>query len=260
MNSQFDILLVEDEQVVIDATRRTLLPEGFSVDEAPDVASALQRLQQNSYKLILCDLMLPNVSGIELVEKVKRELPNVPVIMVTGYATLENAIRSFKVGAFDFMPKPFDIEELLGVVYRGINHFEALQDLATRTKPDASTASLDRDKRYFLGEHSWAKLDRDGVCVCGVGETFPYRMGEIQRVEFSSVNAEVLQGNACVKIISQEDLVNKVWAPVSGKVVATNSRIEQDVNLIDADPYGLGWLVKIMPTNLRSELENLQFR
>lgn len=113
MDKQFDILIVEDKLVIVEAARKILKSEGFSLDEAANSEIALQKLQQHRYKLIISDLMLPRISGIELIKKVNSTNPEIPIIIITGYAMLENAVKCFKEGAFDFIPKPFAAEELV---------------------------------------------------------------------------------------------------------------------------------------------------
>ncbi|NIR52786.1 response regulator [candidate division KSB1 bacterium] len=256
MNNKCDILVVEDEPVVIDAAKKILVPEGYKVDDAEDAESALHKLEGNKYHVILSDLMLPNITGLGLLERVKCREPAVPVVMITGYATLENAVKSFKDGAFDFIPKPFDMEELLGVVYRARKFFEL-----SRNRKDslAEVPGMNDEavKSYFLGDHAFASLAEDGSVLFAVGKTFPKLMGEVKDVELPEVDTEVLQGNPCVKIITRNKLVHKVWAPLSGRVIEINHKLEEDTGLIDSDPFDQGWLVRVIPTNLENELENL---
>lgn len=265
MKNEFDILVIEDESVVIEAAKKILTPEALKVDEALDAGTALDKLQQNKYKLILSDLMLPKISGFGLIEIVKRKYPTIPIIMITGYATLENAIQSFKVGAFDFIPKPFDFEELLGVVHRAINFVEMMNNYKQVENPkelfykEQCQSEDQLIKYYFLGEHAWVKLDQDGSAVVGVGVTFPKIIGDIVRIDFPPINEEINQGNVCVQITTQEKFVHTVWAPLSGRVIENNREIEQNANLINTDPFFQGWLVRILPTNLESELVNLTF-
>ena len=265
MNNKFDILIIEDDPVTVNATNKVLLKEGFKVDEAVDAESAFRKLQSNNYKIILADLMLPRISGIDIIEKVRQTNPEIPIIIMTGYAMFENAMKCFKAGAFDFIPKPFDIDELLGVVYRAMRHSELMTETNMQKKQFQSLSEKhpysDRiGKYYFLGQHSWANLDQDGVTVLGVGETFPARMGEIRAIEFPEINTFIWQGNLCVKIIAQKNQVHSVWSPLSGKVVEINHEIEINPDLMNTDPFNDGWLVKIIPTNLASELENLTLK
>lgn len=248
MSKGFDILIVEDEPVVSGAARKTLRAEGYEVEEVEDAPTALQRLEQNRYKLILCDLMLPNFSGFKLLEVLRADFPRLPVVIITGYATLENAIAAFKDGAFDFIPKPFDVDELLGVVYRGLRYSE------TEHRP---ALSVDPNSHYRLGEHAVVRLDRDGSAIIMVGNSFPGLMGEIEKIELPTEDTEILQGNACVRIIARGPVVHKVWAPLSGRVLKVNHDVENDSDLINRDPYGQGWLVRLLPTNQEDEFQNL---
>jgi CheY-like chemotaxis protein len=265
MKAEFDILVVEDEPVVIEAAKKILTPESLKVDEALDAETALQKLRHNKYKLVLSDLMLPKISGFDLIEIVKRKYPNIAIITITGYATLENAVQSFKLGVFDFIPKPFTFEELLGVVYRGMKFIEMI---SSHKRKDNQKEWLTRKryvgdklvKYYFLGQHAWAKLDQDGSAIFGVGETFPRIIGDIQRVDFPPINEEISQGSVCVQITTKQHLVHTVWAPLSGRVIEYNRDIEQNAHLIHTDPFFQGWLVRIIPTNLESELVNLTLR
>lgn len=248
MRKEFDILIVEDEPVVSGATRKTLRAEGYKVEEVEDAPTALQRLQENHYKLILCDLMLPNFSGFKLLQVLRADFPHLPVVIITGYATLENAIAAFKDGAFDFIPKPFDVDELLGVVYRGLRFSE------TEQRPEISAQ---QNSLYKLGEHSVARVDSDGSAVITVGSSFPELMGKIEKIELPEEETEILQGNACARIISEGNLVHKIWAPLSGRVLKVNHEVEKHSDLINRDPYGQGWLVRLLPTNQEDECRNL---
>jgi CheY-like chemotaxis protein len=260
--SAFDILLIEDEHVIVNVAKKILNMEGYEVDVAFDAETALDKFQQNDYKLIISDLMLPSISGIELAKIIKSKNPEIPVIIITGYAMLENAVKSFKVGAFDFIPKPFDLEELSGVVLRAMNYLSLIQNSDNQKKRFSllngkKTGSVQTETRYYLGQHSWAKIDSDNAITIGIGDTFSGKMGEIQKIELPFINSEVWQGNMCVRIISQKNRIHMVWAPLSGKIIGINPTIEQNLNLINTDPYNEGWLIKIIPTNLKNELKNL---
>lgn len=249
------ILLVEDEEVVAGAASRILNIEGFEIEMTSSAEQALEKLNENQYHLLLSDLMLPGMSGLELIQKIRGIYKEMPIIIVSGYASLANALKAFKEGAFDFIPKPFDFEELAGVVYRAIQHSGFVRDrVENQTEKMDINASF---KIYSLGEHSWARIDQDGSVVIGVGETFAGCMGKINWIELPSLNDEISQGNLCARIISQDYLNHMVWAPLSGKVVGLNTRVETDINLINTSPFKDGWLMKIVPTNRERELENL---
>jgi len=80
-----------------------------------DVDVALRKLKLNQYDLVILDLKMPKHSGIEILESIKKRYPDLPVVMVSGYASIENAIEATKLGAFNFVPKPFTPDELMKV-------------------------------------------------------------------------------------------------------------------------------------------------
>ncbi len=262
MSFDYDVLVIEDEKVVIDSVKKILIPEGFTIDETFDVESALLNLKENKYKLILTDLMLPKISGFELIEVVNEKYPDIPIIMITGYATLEIAVQSLKLGAFDFIPKPFAFAELLGVVHRAIK-------LVDIRKPSDGKAEFRKqshqqyyidnksEKYYFLGKHIWAKLDQNGSAKVGVDETFSKTIGEIHQIDFPSVNEIISQGNPLVRIYTNENLMHTIWSPLSGKVIEKNQEVEKVGTLIDKNRLFHDWLVCMIPTNLEEELQNL---
>ena len=113
MNPTCDVLVVDDETVVRAAVRRILESEGWSVGEAVDATEALAHEGLAQCRLVLCDMMLPGWSGLELAREIRHRRPEVPIVMITGYATAENALRAIEAGATAFLAKPFDVNELL---------------------------------------------------------------------------------------------------------------------------------------------------
>jgi DNA-binding NtrC family response regulator len=118
--SNADVLVVDDESVVCDCIRLVLEADGLTVATAGDVASALQHQALPACRLLICDLMLPDRSGIELVLAARAQRPGLPIVVITGYATTTHNLQAIEAGADDFLPKPFDEEELLRVVHRAL--------------------------------------------------------------------------------------------------------------------------------------------
>ncbi len=226
------------------------------MDTALEADVAARKLREISYRVVLCDLMLPGSSGFELIELAQATEGDTQVIVITGYATLENAIRSFKLGVFDFLPKPFDVEELQGVVCRALRYRKAASSGVGVKEPPAPAS----EKRYFLGRHAWARLELEGSAMFGVGETLPGMLGEVEKVELPDVDSQTVQGKRCARVVADKGKVHRVWAPLSGQIIALNQRSAAETDLIDVDPYGAGWLLRIIPSNLEEELEHLTRR
>ena len=122
------ILVVDDEEIVVKSCLRIL---GEGEYEAEGVASgeeALRRIEEHPYDVVILDIMMPKVDGLEVLRRVKESHPDIDVIMVTGLSQIETAVRSMKLGAFDYLPKPFDPDELKAVVGRALERRRLLQE------------------------------------------------------------------------------------------------------------------------------------
>ncbi len=117
------ILVIDDEQVILNAVSRIASAEGLNVDSDNDAASALKKLSHKEYSLILCDIMMPQMDGFTFLDEMQKRKILTPVIMITGYSTVENAVKSLYKGAIDFVPKPFTFEELNSSISRGIKFY-----------------------------------------------------------------------------------------------------------------------------------------
>jgi FixJ family two-component response regulator len=116
------ILVIDDEQIVHESVRRILEEEGYRVDGALRVDQALEKLANQSYDIVLTDLMMPERNGIEAVEAVARDHPETGVVVFTGFATVDSAVNSMKLGALDYLPKPFTPDELIEVMKRAYDN------------------------------------------------------------------------------------------------------------------------------------------
>jgi DNA-binding NtrC family response regulator len=112
------VLVVDDEPVIVESAAKTLSAEGYAVRTAAAAESALALLRAEAPDVVLIDLKLPALSGFDLLEVIRNEFPRVAAILMTGYATEENASTALEHGAAIFLPKPFTFEELLGAVER----------------------------------------------------------------------------------------------------------------------------------------------
>ena len=99
-------------RLIADSLRQHLMDEGYSVDTAATGAEAIERFDQGGHHLAICDLQLPDMDGLEVMRHMKDANPTTEVIVVTGYGSVQRAVEATKAGAFYFVEKPFDFEEL----------------------------------------------------------------------------------------------------------------------------------------------------
>lgn len=123
------ILIVEDEPNVVSVLTRGLNGEGFETSVAPDGLIALEMISSHTFDLIVMDIMLPGINGIDLCKQVKNKYPHIPVIMLTALGTTENIVTGLDNGADDYLVKPFKIAELSARIRTVLRRFAGNQPL-----------------------------------------------------------------------------------------------------------------------------------
>jgi two-component system NtrC family response regulator len=132
------ILVVDDDENLRWVLQTQLEQMGYVVSAAADGAAALEIIDREPPALILTDLKMPGISGMELLERVRREYPEVPVLIITAFGTIQSAVEAMRSGAYDYLTKPIDYDELSLAVSRVLDHFRLVQEVQTLR------ASLDR--------------------------------------------------------------------------------------------------------------------
>jgi two-component system NtrC family sensor kinase len=110
------ILVIDDEPIVRTSCERTLAPEGYDVTSAASGKEGLEMLEKETFGLVLLDLKMPDMDGIEVLDNIKNKWPDTKVVMVTGYSTVDTAVQALRFGAFNFIEKPFTPDTLLKAV------------------------------------------------------------------------------------------------------------------------------------------------
>jgi len=115
-----NILVIDDEEVMRDSCKQILSRQGHNVKLAEDGYQGLELLKEKSFDLVILDLKMPGIDGMEVLEKIKESSPETAVVVITGYATVESAVEAMKRGAYDFLPKPFTPEEFRLIIERAL--------------------------------------------------------------------------------------------------------------------------------------------
>ncbi len=122
------ILIVDDEEIVVRSCLRILSGDEFDIDVANNGLEALVKIGEREYDMVILDIMMPKMNGMEVLQRVKESHPDIDVIMITGLNEIDTAVKAMKMGAFDYLPKPFDPEELELVVKRAFERRQLLQE------------------------------------------------------------------------------------------------------------------------------------
>jgi len=125
-----NILIVDDEKAIRKTLGEILSYEGYKMDEAGDGEEALKKFREKTYDVVLCDIKMPKMDGIEFLERARETNPDVPIIMISGHGTIETAVEAVKKGAYDYISKPPDLNRLLITIRNAMDK----TSLVTETK------------------------------------------------------------------------------------------------------------------------------
>src|SRR5215470_3275169 len=125
-----NILIIDDEKAIRKTLSEILSYEGYKIEEAGDGEEGLKRFREKNYDVVLCDIKMPKLDGIEFLDKAREANPDIPVIMISGHGTIETAVEAVKKGAFDYISKPPDLNRLLITIRNAMEK----KSLVTETK------------------------------------------------------------------------------------------------------------------------------
>jgi DNA-binding NtrC family response regulator len=121
-----NVLVVDDEKVVCNSCKKILAKKGYNVDVALTAKEALKKVKDNGFNVVIADWKMPEIDGIEIAKRVKKENPNTVVIMITGYPSVESSIKALRSGVSDYVPKPFTPDELSDAVMKALEKGHAV--------------------------------------------------------------------------------------------------------------------------------------
>jgi DNA-binding NtrC family response regulator len=121
-----NVLVVDDEKTVCNSCKKILTQEGYNVEVALSGGEALNKVKGNRFDAVITDWKMPEIDGIEVARRIKKENPNIAVIMITGYPSVETSIKAMRSGVSDYVPKPFTPEELSDAMIRALAKGQAV--------------------------------------------------------------------------------------------------------------------------------------
>jgi len=261
------ILAVDDEAVVLDSFRRILVLEGYNVDTVETGQEALGLVQRNTYDFVFTDLKMPTMSGVEVVKGVKHLRPDIDVVVITGYASIDTAVETLKDGACEYVQKPFSAEELAEFMRKLLIKREARleslrQPVVRVVHPDLAEVGRGGEfcipgGAFIAPGHTWARIEPGGQVVVGLDDFARKALGTVNAVAIPASGQAVRQGETLFSVKHGEDVVH-FTAPLSGKVVKANPALQREAAELVHSPYDRGWVCELQPTDLAGELSRLR--
>jgi len=134
--SNVNLLVVDDEERFLSTTKILLEKRGFRTRTAPGGREALQALAEHFVDVVVLDVKMPGMDGVETLRRIKRDYPLVEVIMLTGHASVESAVEGLKLGAFDYVMKPCDVPELVDKINDAFTRKQAMEEKIRKARVD----------------------------------------------------------------------------------------------------------------------------
>jgi len=266
-NPKARILAVDDEAVVLDSFRKILVVAGYSVDTVLTGPEALGLVRKNHYDFVFTDFKMPDMDGVEVTKSVKHLRPDVDVIMITGYASIESAVETMKHGAMDYVQKPFAEDELVELVNKLVIRRQARLEKETEPALRLVTPSVRESESphevnvpagiFVSNAHAWVSVHMNGLVRMGIDDFTQKTIGRIEAVDMPASGAQIRKGETLFTLRHGEHKL-AVPSPVSGKVAGINAELRDRPELIKLKPYQLGWVCTMDPTNLTHDLAELK--
>ncbi len=265
-NPKARILAVDDEKIVLDSFRKILVLAGYSIDTVESGSEVLGLIRKNDYDFVFTDLKMPNMDGVEVTKAVRHLRPDIDVIVITGYASIETAVETVKFGAMDYVQKPFTEDELLDFVKIALIKREDKLEKQMRhkirlikpgTSESKSKFELNVPAGVFVSkQHAWAKIELNGTVRVGPDDLIRKIFEKIDHVELPEAGQKVKKGETLFSV-KYGDYSLKIPSPLSGKVTSVNSEHAEHPEWLAIKPFQLSWMCGIEPSNLAGELPNL---
>ncbi len=266
-NPKARILAVDDESVVLDSFRRILVLEGFSVDTVEHGPEALGLVQRHDYDFVFTDLKMPDMDGVEVVKAVKHLRPDVDVVVITGYGSIETAVQTLQHGACEYVQKPFTADELGDFAKKLLIKREARLEAARR--PNVRMVSPEMAEvvpatefcvpggAFLSSGHAWVRIEPEGQVRIGIDDFVRKALGTVKEVILPERGKVVKQGETLFTLKGATGTVH-VTAPLSGRVEHDNAGLKNDPGELIHSPYDRGWVCLMTPSDLASELSTLK--
>lgn len=261
------ILCVDDEQVILDSFRKILVLDGYAVDTVETGQEALGLIQKHHYDFVFTDLKMPQMSGEDVCKSVKHLRPDIDVIIITGYASVESAVETMKYGAMDYVQKPFTEDELTDLVKKFV--IKRHDRIQKQIKPKVHITHLSykddpKSTEFFIpggvfisNGHCWSAVNQDGTVKMGIDDFAKKLLGKVEKIELPNLGMAVAKDQTLFNVTADGKTFH-FKSPLSGKVAKVNKELMEDLEALDITPYEKNWICTLDADNLDTELPDMK--
>lgn len=265
-NPKARILCVDDEEVILSSFRKILVLDGYSVDTVETGQEALGLIQKHHYDFVFTDLKMPMMDGVEVTKSVKHLRPDIDVIIITGYASVETAVETMKYGAMDYVQKPFTEDELIAFVQKAL--IKRQDKIQKQLKPKVHITNIPASDDFTKGEfsipggvfiaknHTWVSMNQAGIAKIGIDDFAKKLIGKVYSIELPNLGMNVKAGQPLFTI-KQGNRSITFSSPISGKVSQINTLLKENLDALDITPYERNWVCALDAEDIDSEIKNM---
>lgn len=249
MSSEPRLLVIDDEEAICEGCRRIFSRQGFGVEKCCDANEGLNLATKSDFSAILLDIKMPGMDGIHFLEELRKEKPSMPVVLMTGYPSIPNAVSAIRLGISDYVTKPFTPEEISQAVHRLLQKDANGEATPAPTQaPAAPTAHTD----CWFFRNAWFQAGTDSAAKTGALVVRP-GVTKVQSIRLPRIGEVVYQGLPMASVSVADQPAVTVPAPLSGIIVGVNDALEADPSALLSDPCDQGWIASISPTRREEE-------
>jgi CheY-like chemotaxis protein len=263
-NPKAKILCVDDEEVILGSFRKILVLDGYSVDTVETGQEALGMIQKHHYDFVFTDLKMPLMDGVEVTKSVKHMRPDIDVIIITGYASVETAVETMKYGAMDYVQKPFTEDELLDFVKKTL--IKRQDKIQKQLKPKVHITHLPAAHDFIKGEfsipggvfiaknHTWFSINQDGITKIGIDDFANKLIGKVDAIELPNLGMNVKAGQPLFTV-KQGNRSVTFNSSVTGKVSQINTLLKENLGVLEITPYEKNWICALDTDKIDDEIK-----
>jgi CheY-like chemotaxis protein len=246
------ILVLDDDPIVTLSCKRILGAEGYSISTVDKGEDALNKLAKDDYDLLISDVKLPGMNGIEVLKEARIIKPKTDVVIITGYPTLEDAQQSSKLGAAEYIEKPFTPDFMLNVAQKVFDTrgWILRQAFIDEFRDFVSPLRDQENPVIFYKEGTWARPTKDGLWEVGCDLRYWMLSGDLTYVEFIKNIDNLDAGQVFANIYTSSGKSQELLSPMNGELKEINTKANDVMAALLKDHLSEGWLLwlaKVMP-------------
>ncbi len=241
------ILVVDDDPVIGLSCKRILGAEGFTVFTVEDGEGAIEKVSNEEFDLVITDIRLPDVYGLKVVQEAKTIQPKADVVVITGYPSLEDAKESIRLGAFEYLEKPFTPDFVMNVAKRVFDkrgwilkkaYIDQFRDYVV------PSSEMDNLTLYYK-DGTWARPVQEGMWEIGIDVRNFLAGGQLLYVDIMKSLKEVVSGETFAQLISggRNIITYDINAPMTGIVKSVNTHANDAICSLLKDHLSEGWFL-----------------